>query len=251
MGFFFGGIKMDDHWLSRTEILIGKQNIDKLSNKCVAIFGIGGVGSHAAEALARCGLGKLVLIDHDTVCLTNLNRQIHAMMSTVGKYKVDVMADRLKDINPSINISKYREFLSEENGQNLIKQEYDYIIDAIDTISSKIYLIETAKKLNIPIISCMGAGNKLDPTRFEVADIYETSVCPMAKVIRKELKKLGIKRLKVVYSKEKPIKISNISNCIDQKRVVPGSVSFVPPVAGFILAAEVIKDLIGINSRKD
>ena len=244
---------------SRTQLLIGKEAMDRLSKTRVAIFGIGGVGGYTAEALARSGVGELDLIDDDKVCLTNINRQIFATRKTVGKYKVDVAEERLKDINPDIVINKHQTFYTPETSEKFDFSKYDYVVDAIDTVTGKIELVMQADKAKTPIICSMGAGNKLDPTAFEVADIYKTSVCPLARVMRHELKKRGIKKLKVVYSKEKPITpvddmaISCKTNCIcppgterkcTQRRQVPGSTAFVPSVAGLIIAGEVIKDLI-------
>jgi tRNA A37 threonylcarbamoyladenosine dehydratase len=246
------------HAFSRTELLIGKDNLDKLKRSTVAVFGMGGVGSYTAEALVRSGIGKLVIVDDDTVCLTNINRQIHATRKTVGKPKVEVMKERLLEINPKLEVISHQTFYSSENSSTLLSRDYDYVVDAIDTVSSKIDLVVKCNEMGIPIISCMGAANKLDPTKFEVADIYDTSICPLAKVMRYELRKRGIRSLKVVYSKEKPIKpLLNVETCKEQcictnkertcvkKRQIPGSVSFVPPVAGFILAGEVIKDILG------
>lgn len=235
------------HEFSRTELLIGKDALEKLAKSKVAVFGIGGVGSYAVEGLVRAGVGKLVLVDDDCICLTNLNRQLHATTKTVGKPKVEVMKDRILEINPRAEVDIHQTFYMPEHALKLIKPEYDYIIDAIDTITAKIDLIINAQQMNIPIISCMGAGNKLDPTRFETADIYNTSVCPLAKVMRRELRKRGVNELKVVYSKEEPRKpIEEASNCITStnRRQVPGSISFVPSVAGLIIAGEVVKDLI-------
>lgn len=244
---------------SRTELLIGSEAMDKLSKATVAVFGIGGVGTYTVEGLARSGIGKLVLIDDDSICLTNINRQLHATTKTIGKWKVDVMAERVKEINPKIEVQTYREFYKEETANNLLSKDYDYVVDAIDTISGKIDMVVKCNELGIPIISSMGAGNKLDPTAFEVSDIYKTSVDPLAKVMRHELRKRNIKKLKVVYSKELPIKMDPESqhscknNCIcppgsertcASRRALPGSISFVPSVVGLILAGEVIKDLI-------
>lgn len=244
---------------SRTELLIGKEAIEKLKNSTVAIFGIGGVGSFVAEGLARSGVGKFVIFDDDKVCLTNLNRQLIATRSTIGQKKVDVMKERILDINPHAEVETNACFFMPENSNQFDFSKYSYIVDAIDTVTAKIELIMIANEKNIPIISAMGAGNKLDPTKFEVADIYKTSMCPLAKVMRQEMKKRGIKKLKVVYSKEQPIKpIDDTANscktscvcppgtqrkCTD-RRAVPGSVSFVPSVAGLIIAGEVVKDLI-------
>jgi len=221
----------------RTENLIGKDTQKILTHSKVIVFGIGGVGSYTCEALARAGIGEITLVDNDVVSESNINRQIVALNSTIGKHKVDVMADRISDINPDCKITRYSLFYTRENEIDI--SDYDYIVDAIDTVTSKIALIEKANEFNIPIISSMGTGNKLDPTKFEVADIYNTSVCPLAKVIRHELRKLNIQRLKVVYSKEMP-KTDN--NECDKR--VPASISFVPSVCGLIIAGEVIKDLI-------
>lgn len=227
---------------SRTEVLLGKKAMEKLSTSKVAVFGIGGVGSYASEALVRSGLGKIVLVDYDIIDVSNINRQIHATSKTVGQLKVDVMKDRLLEINPDLDIVVYDKCYSEENAKELLSPSYDYVVDAIDMVSAKISLIEKCKALKIPIVSCMGAGNKLDPTMFQVGDIYETHTCPLAKVMRKELRKRGIQDLKVVWSKEKPIK-TNLEKH-DIRKAVPGSVSFVPPVAGLIIASKVVKDLV-------
>lgn len=227
---------------SRTELLIGKDGVEKLANSKVAIFGIGGVGSFVVEALARAGIGNFVLVDNDEVDITNLNRQIIATHKTIGKPKVEIARERILDINPNANVEIYREFFMPES-KGILNNSIDYIVDAVDTVIAKIELAVRAEKMNIPIISSMGTGNKLDPTRFEVTDIYKTSVCPLAKVMRKELKQRDIKKLKVVYSKEEPIKPLN-SNEITNKKQVPGSISFVPSVAGLIVAGEVIKDII-------
>jgi len=247
------------HEFSRTELLIGKEGLNKLKNAKVAVFGIGGVGTFAVEGLARSGVGKFVLVDDDCVCLTNINRQLHATRNTVGKPKVEVMKERILDINPKAEVKTIQSFYLPENANEMIEDDYDYIIDAVDTVTAKIDLVMQANKRNIPIISCMGAGNKLDPTKFEVTDIYKTSVCPLAKVMRRELKLRGVKKLKVVYSKETPIKpmeeedSSCSNNCIcppgttrkcTSRHQIPGSISFVPSVAGLIISGEVIKDLI-------
>lgn len=221
---------------SREERLIGKENLEKLTKSKVAIFGIGGVGSFVVEGLARAGIGKFLLVDNDTIDITNINRQIHANITTVGKNKVDVMKERILSINPEAKVDVSTEFFMP--GSKLLNNFLDYIVDAIDTVTGKIELVCKANELNIPIISAMGTGNKLDPTKFEVTDIYKTSVCPLAKVIRKELRSRGIEKLKVVYSKEEPIK----PNDGDYK--TPASISFVPSVAGLIIAGEVIKDII-------
>lgn len=228
---------------SRTELLIGKVALEKLSKTKVAIFGIGGVGSFVAEGLARAGVGNFLLIDNDTISKSNLNRQIHALDTTIGKYKVDVMKERIMQINPEANIEVSKEFFMSGSNTNLINDSLDYIVDAVDTVTAKIEIVMKAESLNIPVISSMGTGNKLDPTKFEITDINKTSVCPLAKVMRKELRARGIKKLKVLYSKEEPIKVKKEDN-IDNKKQVPGSISFVPSVAGLIIASEVIKDII-------
>lgn len=227
---------------SRTELLIGKDGIEKLSNAKVAVFGIGGVGSFVVEGLARAGVSNFILVDNDGVDITNLNRQIIATYKTIGKPKVEVARERILDINPNANVEAYQEFFMPES-EGILDNSIDYIVDAIDTVTAKIELVVRAEKLEIPIISSMGTGNKLDPTRFEVTDIYKTSICPLAKVMRKELKQRGIKKLKVVYSKEEPIKPLD-SDEVTAKKQVPGSISFVPSVAGLIIAGEVIKDII-------
>lgn len=226
----------------RTELLLGKESMDKLDKSIVAVFGIGGVGSYAAEALVRSGLGNIILIDYDIIDISNINRQIHANTRTVGKYKVKVMKDRLLEINPDLKIKVFREKYNEDTKKHLINKEYDYVIDAIDMISSKIDLITTCKSIDIPIISSMGAGNKLSPTMFQIGDIYDTKICPLAKVMRRELRKRKIKDLKVVWSEEIPMNINLETK--DLRKAVPGSTGFVPPVAGLTLASEVIKDLI-------
>ena len=224
---------------SRTELLIGKEGIEKLQKAKVAVFGIGGVGSYTVEGLARAGIGNFILVDNDTVSLTNLNRQIIATHKTIDMPKVEVAKQRILEINPNANVEIYQElFMPETKG--ILDGSVEYVIDCIDTVTAKIELVLRANKLNIPIISCMGTGNKLDPTRFEVTDIFKTSVCPLAKVIRKELKSRGIKKLKVLYSKEEPIKISEYK----EEKVKAGSISFVPSVAGLIIAGEVVKDII-------
>jgi len=227
----------------RTQLLIGEQAVEKLKASKVAIFGIGGVGSFAAEALGRCGVGELVLIDYDTINTTNINRQIHSTTKTLGRYKVDVMKERLLEINPDIKVTAINKKYNQESSHEILNVDYDYIIDAIDMVTAKINLIVTATRLNIPIVSSMGAGNKLDPTKFEVTDIYKTEMCPLAKVLRHELKKHGVKKLKVVYSKEKPIK-ATMKMPDNPSKNVPGSISFVPSVAGLILASVVVNDII-------
>lgn len=230
---------------SRTELILGAEAIEKLKNAKVAIFGIGGVGGFTVEALARSGIGRFVLIDNDTVSLTNLNRQIIALHSTIGKYKTEVMKQRILDINPDADVEIRNCFFLPENKNEFDFSSYSYVVDAVDTVAAKISIIEGAKKHEIPVISSMGAGNKLNPTMFEVVDISKTSVCPLAKVMRYELKKRGIKGVKVVYSKEQPLKptLDISKDELTSKRSVPGSISFVPSVAGLILASEVIKDL--------
>ncbi len=219
-------------------MLIGKENLEKLKNSRVAVFGIGGVGSYTVEALARSGVGTLELIDNDTVNITNINRQLIAFHSTVGKYKVDCAQERILDINPDVKVNTCKTFYLPENANEFDFSNYDYIVDAIDTVTAKIDIIVRAEKLGIPVISSMGTGNKLDPTQFEVTDIYKTEACPLARVMRRELKARNVKKLKVVYSKEKPVK----NNCEDGKPI-PASIAFVPSVAGLIIAGEVIKDL--------
>ena len=250
---------------SRTELIFGKENMEKLSRARVAIFGIGGVGGFTAEALARSGVGTLDLIDDDKVCLTNINRQIFATRKTVGRLKVDVAKERLLEINPDMTINTYKTFYMPETAAQFDFTQYDYVVDAIDTVTGKIELVMNADKCSVPIICSMGAGNKVDPTQFEVADIYSTSGCPLARVMRYELKKRGIRKLKVVYSKEKPIPpsedmaISCKQHCIcppgtarkcTQRNQVPGSNAFVPSVVGLIIAGEVIKDITGFRGVK-
>lgn len=227
---------------SRTAILLGEENLEKLKRARVAVFGVGGVGGYVVEALARSGVGALDLIDKDTVSESNINRQIIALHSTVGRYKTEVAAERARDINPDICVRVYNTFYLPETAAQFDFSRYDYVVDAIDTVSGKIAIVEEAKKANVPVIAAMGAGNKLDPTKFEVADISKTSVCPLARVMRRELKKRGIEHLKVVYSKEEPLP----SPVVDEEsgKSVPGSVAFVPSVVGLILAGEVVKDLI-------
>ena len=231
---------------SRTAMLIGEEALGRLARARVAVFGVGGVGSYAAEALARSGIGAIDLIDSDRVSPSNINRQLIALESTLGMLKVDAAADRIKDINPACLVTKHAVFFAADTADGFDFTQYDYIVDAIDTVSGKIGLAVRAEAAGTPIISSMGAGNKLDPTRFEVADIYKTSVCPLAKVMRRELKKRGVKNLKVVYSKEEPLTPSDdpeIPAEESSRRRTPGSVAFVPSVAGLIIAGEVIKDL--------
>lgn len=221
----------------RTEMVIGSEAMEKLKRSTIIVFGVGGVGGYVCEALARAGVGNISLVDNDVVSLSNINRQIIALESTLGRPKVSVMKERIKDINPLCNVKEYNQFYDANNPLDLVG--YDYIIDCIDTVTSKIMLVMEANKLDIPIISSMGTGNKLDPTRLEISDISKTSVCPLARVMRYELRKRGINHLKVLYSKEEPLHI-----VVEGKRHAPGSISFVPSVAGLIIASEVVKDLI-------
>jgi tRNA A37 threonylcarbamoyladenosine dehydratase len=244
---------------SRTQLLLGQEAMERLSRCRVAVFGIGGVGGYAVEALARSGIGALDLIDNDRVCLTNLNRQLHATRKTIGKYKVDVAEERIIDINPDCRVRTYKTFYLPDTRDQFDFTQYDYIIDAIDTVTGKLALAEQAQEVDTPIISAMGAGNKTDPTAFLVADIYKTSVCPLARIMRSECRKRGIRRLKVVYSTEEPKRpredpaISRGEDCAcppdtgksTVRRDIPGSTAFVPSVAGLIIAGEVVKDLIG------
>ena len=244
---------------SRTELLLGKDAMEKLHDSRVAVFGIGGVGGYVCEALARSGVGAFDLIDDDKVCLTNLNRQIIATHKTIGKYKTEVMKERILDINPNADVQIHNCFFLPENADEFPYEDYDYMVDAVDTVTAKIALVMKAQERHIPIISSMGAGNKLDGSQFRVADIYKTKVCPLAKVMRRELKKRGVKKLKVVYSEEQSIRpiedmaISCRTNCVcppgakhkcTERRDIPGSVAFVPSVAGLIIAGEVVKDLV-------
>lgn len=232
---------------SRTKLLLGDDNMKKLQNARVAVFGIGGVGGYVVEALARTGVGSFVIIDNDTVSVTNINRQIIATHKTVGKYKVDVMKERILDINPDADVEVRKCFYLPENAHEFNFSEYSYVVDAVDTVTAKIEIIMRAKKAGVPVISSMGAGNKLEAAGFKVADIYKTSMCPLAKVMRKELKTRGVDKLKVVYSEEKPIKPSGDTDEIcATKREIPGSVAYVPSVAGLILAGEVIKDITAV-----
>ncbi len=247
---------------ARTQLLLGPEAMEKLAHSRVAVFGVGGVGGYVCEALARSGVGAFDLIDDDKVCLTNINRQIIATRKTIGKYKVEVMRERILDINPSADIRVYKCFFLPENADEFPFDEYDYVVDAVDTVTAKIELVMKAQEKGVRIMSSMGAGNKLDASAFRVADIYKTKVCPLAKVMRRELKKRGVKKLKVVYSEEKALtpledeSISCRSNCVcppgtehkcTDRRAIPGSVAFVPPVAGLIIAGEVIKDLCEIK----
>lgn len=247
---------------ARTQLLLGPEAMEKLAHSRVAVFGVGGVGGYVCEALARSGVGAFDLIDDDKVCLTNINRQIIATRKTIGKYKAEVMRERILDINPSADIRVYKCFFLPENADEFPFDEYDYVVDAVDTVTAKIELVMKAQEKGVRIISSMGAGNKLDASAFRVADIYKTKVCPLAKVMRRELKKRGVKKLKVVYSEEKALtpledeSISCRSNCVcppgtehkcTDRRAIPGSVAFVPPVAGLIIVGEVIKDLCEIK----
>lgn len=250
---------------SRTQLLLGEDAMKKLADMRVAVFGIGGVGGYVCEALVRSGVGHFDLIDDDKVCLTNINRQIIATRKTIGKYKVDVMKERMLDINPEVEVTVHKCFFLPENADEFPFAEYDYVVDAVDTVTAKIELVMKCQKEGVPIMSSMGAGNKLDASAFRVADIYKTQMCPLAKVMRRELKKRGVKKLKVVYSEEKPTRpiedmsISCRTDCIcppgaehkcTERRDIPGSVAFVPSVAGLIIAGEVIKDLTGVKSAQ-
>lgn len=247
------------HRFSRMELLVGPEALARLARKRVTVFGVGGVGSFAVEGLVRSGVGRLVLVDDDCVCLTNLNRQLMATTGTIGRPKVEAMRERILEINPAAEVTVHQKFYLPESAEELIADDCDYIVDAVDTVTAKLDLVVRAAAKGIPVISCMGAGNKLDPTRFEVADIYDTSVCPLAKVMRYELKRRGIPALKVVYSREKPLspKASEEASCATDcvcpagttrkcttRRQIPGSIAFVPSVAGLIAAGEVVKDLI-------
>ncbi len=234
---------MEDRF-SRTEMLIGTDGLEKLRNAKVAVFGIGGVGSYVCEGLARGGVGDFILVDFDKVDESNINRQIIAMENTIGKYKVDLMKERILQINPDAKVEAYREFYSDSKS-DIITEDLSYVVDCVDTVMAKIAIICRCDELDVPIISAMGAGNKLNPTMFEVADIFDTSVCPLARIIRKDLKKRNIEKLKVVYSKEPPINTNDCEINLNRKDKVKGSVSFVPSVAGLILAGEVIKDIAG------
>ena len=243
---------------SRTQLLLGQEAMDRLAASRVAVFGIGGVGGYICEALVRSGVGAFDLIDDDKVCLTNINRQIIATRTTIGKYKVDVMKERMLDINPKADINVHKCFFLPENSDDFDFEKYDYVVDAVDTVTAKLEIIMKAKKHNVPVISAMGAGNKLDPSAFMVADIYDTKICPLARVMRRELKKRNVDSLKVVYSQEKPTRpiedmsVSCRSNCVcppgashkcTERRDIPGSTAFVPSVAGLIIAGEIVKDL--------
>lgn len=248
---------------SRTELLFGREAMEKLAKSRVAVFGIGGVGGYVCEALVRSGVGAFDLIDDDKVCLTNLNRQIIATRKTVGKYKVDVMKERMLEINPDVDVQVHKCFFLPENADDFPFADYDYVVDAVDTVTAKISLVMKAQDAGVPIISSMGAGNKLDGSQFKIADIYKTKVCPLARVMRRELKKRGVKKLKVVYSEEQPTRpiedmsISCRTHCIcppgakhkcTERRDIPGSTAFVPSVAGLLIAGEIVKDLTKINA---
>lgn len=251
---------------SRTELLLGKEAMERLSRARVAVFGIGGVGGYVCEALVRSGVGAFDLIDDDKVCLTNLNRQIIATRKTIGRYKTEVMRERILEINPDADVRIHQCFFLPENADEFAFEEYDYVVDAVDTVTAKLELVMKAKEKNVPIISSMGAGNKLDGSQFKVADIYQTKVCPLAKVMRRELKNRGIRDLKVVYSEEPPIRpvedmaISCRTNCIcppgaqhkcTERRDIPGSTAFVPSIAGLIIAGEVVRDLVKDCGREE
>lgn len=234
---------------ARTELLIGKSSLEKLHRATVAVFGIGGVGSYTAEALARSGVGHIVIVDDDLICPTNINRQLLATHTTIGKAKVDVMKKRILDINPAARVEALKKFYLPENGAGLMRQDYSYIVDAMDTVTAKIDIAIRAKALGIPLISCMGSGKKLDPTRFEVADLFDTSVCPLCRVMRLELRKRGIDRLKVVYSKEPLMEPFDTEDGIEKnsrpgRRDTPGTIAFIPAVAGLVAASAVVRDLI-------
>lgn len=233
---------------SRTQILLGDEAMHRLANSRVAVFGVGGVGGYVVEALVRCGVGAIDIIDNDTVSISNLNRQLIATHKTVGQYKVDVLKERIRDINPECRVETYKCFYLPENKDEFDFTKYSYVVDAVDTVTAKIQLVMQAQEAGVPIISSMGTGNKLNPAELEVADIYKTSVCPLAKVMRRELKKRGIRKLKVVYSKEEPKKpLVKLQNDGPQRKDIPGSTAFVPSVAGMIIASEVVKDLCGIK----
>ena len=233
---------MEKNFTTRTSLIIGDEGVDKLKNCNVIVFGVGGVGSFAAEAIARAGVGNLTIVDFDDVDITNINRQLPALHSTVGRYKVDVMKERILDINPDINIKAIREVYNKDTSESILSEDYDYVVDAIDMVTSKIHLIETCKNKGIEIISSMGMGNKLDPTKIEVTDIHKTTICPLARVMRKELKDRRIKKLKVVYSTEQPAELKK--KIFNGKKITPGSISFVPSVGGLIIASVVINDLL-------
>ena len=230
-------------YLERTQLLLGENAIENLGKARVLVFGVGGVGGYVVEALARCGVGHFTLVDHDDVSESNINRQIIALTSTIGRAKVEVMAERILDINPAANVETRCEFYLPENADTFDFTKYDYVVDCVDTVAAKIQIIQSAKSADVPVISSMGTGNKLDPSRFEITDISKTSVCPLAKVMRHELKKRGIKKVKVLYSKEEPMKVSAEIEPGSKRRSVPGSIAFVPSSAGLLIASEVVKDL--------
>ncbi|MDK2562805.1 tRNA threonylcarbamoyladenosine dehydratase [Romboutsia sedimentorum] len=233
---------MEKNFATRTSLIVGDDGIEKLKDSNVIIFGVGGVGSFAAEAIARAGVGNLTIVDFDDIDITNINRQLPALHSTVGKYKVEVMKERILDINPNINIKAVRDVYNKDTSEQILCEDYDYVVDAIDMVTSKIHLIETCKVKGLEIISSMGMGNKLDPTKIVVTDIHKTSMCPLAKVMRKELKNRRIKKLKVVYSTEQPIELKK--KILNGKKITPGSTSFVPSVGGLTIASIVINDLL-------
>lgn len=237
---------------ARTELLLGKEAMEILAGSRVAVFGIGGVGGYTVEALARSGIGTIDIVDNDKVCLTNLNRQLIATEKTVGRYKVDVMRERILEINPDAKVNVHKCFFLPDTKDMFDFSAYSYVVDAVDTVTAKIELVLSSQAAGVPVISSMGTGNKLDPSGFQVADIYETTVCPLARVMRRELKKRGVKQLKVVYSREEPGRVAEAAEESEHvgRRAVPGSVAFVPPVAGFIMAGEVIKDLIKREKRQ-
>ncbi|HGM3505640.1 TPA: tRNA threonylcarbamoyladenosine dehydratase [Clostridioides difficile] len=234
---------MENNFTTRTSFLVGDDGIEKLNNSNVIVFGVGGVGSFTVEALVRAGVGNITIVDFDDVDITNINRQIPALHSTVGRYKVDVMEERILDINPNINIKKIRSLYNKDTSDEILTERYDYVVDAIDMVSSKIHLIETCEKKGLKVISSMGMGNKLDPTKIVVTDIHKTSTCPLAKVMRKELRDRGIKKLKVVYSTEQPIELKK--KVMNGRKVTPGSVSFVPSVGGLVIASVIVNELLG------
>ena len=235
-----------DNKFSRTEMLIGNEGMEKLNNAKVAVFGIGGVGSFVCEGLARSGVGNFVLVDYDKIDESNINRQLIATVKTIGKYKVDLMKERILEINPDANVEVYKEFYMADSTEDIITKDLSYAVDCVDTIMAKIAIICNCNAIDVPVISSMGTGNKLDSTMFEVADIYETSVCPLARIMKKDLRKRNIEKLKVVYSKENPINTNDCPINQDRKYKVKGSISFVPSVAGLIISGEVIKDIAGI-----
>ena len=237
------------HEFSRTELLIEKEGLERLRNATVMVLGVGGVGSHCIEALARSGVGTLILVDNDKVSLTNINRQSIAYLSTVGEYKTKLMKTRIEDINSEARVYTHETFVLPDNLSDIFDRKVDYIVDAIDTVTAKLALVEYAKEHEIPIISCMGTGNKLHPELFEITDISKTSVCPLCKVMRKELKSRGIHHLKVLYSKEKPVDIAEKETGEEKgkRRALPGSISFVPPVAGLLIAGQVIREIVGVE----